>query len=62
MSCWTKPELESMLEDVVNALDLSDGMIDTHGPLGTSPAALVRLVLERKDKEIDLLKRGFICL
>jgi hypothetical protein len=62
MSCWTKPELENMLEDVVNALDLSDGMIETHGPLGTSPAELVRLVLARKDKEIELLKRGFVCL
>jgi len=60
MSCWTKPELENMLEDVVNALDLSDGMVEEHGPLGTPPAVLVRLVLERKDREIEMLKRGFI--
>ena len=59
MSCWTKPELEHMLEDVVNELDLSDGMLEKHGPLGTSPAELVRLVLERKDLEIRALKQGF---
>jgi len=59
MSCWTKPELENMLEDVVNELDLSDGMIEEHGPLGTAPAELVRIVMERKDKEIAMLKRGF---
>ena len=60
MSCWTKQELENMLEDVVNELALSDGMIEKHGPLGTSPAELVRLVLARKDIEINALKRGFI--
>lgn len=58
MSCWSKPELENMLEDVVNELDLSDSMIEKHGPLGTPPAELVRLVLERKDREIDALMRG----
>ena len=60
MSCWTKAELEDMLEDVVNALDLSDGMIAEHGPLGTPPAELVRLVIDRKDIEINMLKRGFV--
>jgi len=60
MSCWTKEELENMLEDVVNALDLSEGMIAEHGPNGTPPADLVRLVLERKDMEIAMLKRGFV--
>lgn len=60
MSKWTKPELENMLEDVVNELDLSDGMIEEHGQLGTSPAELVRLVLDRKDREIAMLKRGMI--
>jgi len=59
MSCWSKEELENMLEDVVNELDLSDGMIEEHGPLGTAPAELVRLVLERKDREITMLKQGF---
>jgi len=62
MSAWTKPELENMLEDVVSELDLSDGMVDEHGPLGTAPAELVRLVLERKDLEIQMLKQGFIAI
>ncbi len=60
MSCWSKAQLENMLEDVVNALDLSDGMIEEHGPLGTSPATLVRIVLERKDAEIRMLNQGFV--
>lgn len=51
-------ELRNMLEDVVNELDLSDGMIEQHGPMGTAPATLVRLVLERKDQEIAMLKAG----
>ena len=59
MSKWNKQELENMLEDVVNELDLSDGMIEKHGPLGTSPAELVRLVLERIDLEIRALRKGF---
>lgn len=56
MSCWSKEELETMLEDVVNELDLSESMIEKHGPLGTAPSELVRLVLERKDMEIRALK------
>ena len=60
MSCHTKETLEQMLEDVVNELNLSDSIITDHGPLGTPPAQLVRLVLEQKDKEIRLLKAGFI--
>ena len=59
MSAWTKPELENMLEDVVNELGLSDTMIEDHGPRGTAPSELVRLVLERKDSEIRMLKQGF---
>ncbi len=59
MSKWSKDELENMLEDVVNELDLSDGMIEEHGPLGTPPAELVREVLNRKDMEIRMLKQGF---
>lgn len=59
MSCWTKPELENMLEDVVNELTLSAEMIEKHGQDGTAPAVLVRLVLEEKDKQIFMLKRGF---
>lgn len=62
MSKWTKEELENILEDVVNELDLSDGMIEKHGPLGTAPAELVRLVLERKDREIQMLKQGVIAV
>ena len=59
MSCHTKEELENMLEDVINELDLSEEMIHKHGPLCTSPAVLVMLVLEQKDTEIRLLKNGF---
>ena len=59
MTCWTKPELENMLEDVVNELDLSGSMIFEHGQAGTAPSELVRIVLEQKDREIALLKHGF---
>ena len=62
MSCWTKEQLEQMLFDVVNELDLSDGMIEEHGPHGTAPAKLVRLVLDRKDREIQMLKQGFVAI
>ena len=58
MSCWTKEELENMLEDVVNELDLSDAIIEKHGQEGTTPAILVRLVLEQKDRQIKMLKLG----
>ena len=58
MSCWNKEELENMLEDVVNELNLSDVCIEKHGPLGTAPAELVRLVLAQKDMEIDALIKG----
>jgi hypothetical protein len=59
MSCWNKEQLENMLEDVVNELNLSDNIIDKHGSEGTAPSELVRMVLERKDKEIKMLKMGF---
>ena len=59
MSCWTKPELENMLEDVVNELTLSAEMVEKHGQEGTAPAELVRLVLEEKNRQISMLKRGF---
>ena len=62
MSCYTKEQLEQMLFDVVNELDLSEGMIEEHGPLGTPPAELVRLVLARKDATIAMLKQGFVAL
>lgn len=58
MSHWNKEQLENMLEDVVNELDLSELMIEKHGQEGTAPAKLVRLILEQKDKEIQMLKVG----
>jgi len=58
MSCWNKEQLENMLEDVVNVLDLSDAAIEKHGPLGTPPAELVRLVLAQKDSTIKMLRAG----
>jgi len=58
MSCWTKEQLENMLEDVVNELDLSELASKTHGPLGTPPAELVRLVLDEKNKIIRNLEAG----
>ena len=60
MSCHTKETLENMLEDVVNELDLSDGMIEEHGPMGTPPAELVKIVLARKNLEISMLRRGMV--
>ena len=60
MTCHTKEELEEMLYDVVNELDLSDVMIDKHGPLGTPPAVLVREVLARKDLQIAMLRMGLV--
>jgi len=60
MSSWTKPELENMLEDVVNELDLSEGAIAEHGPLGTPPAELIRRVLTQKDREIQMLRAGMV--
>ena len=53
-------DLRNMLEDVVNELDLSEAMTEKHGPLGTPPADLVREVLTQKDRQIDLLRRGFV--
>jgi hypothetical protein len=60
VSCWNKEQLENMLEDVVNVLDLSDVAIETHGPLGTPPAELVRLVLAQKDATIKMLRAGMV--
>lgn len=58
----SKEELHNILEDVVNELDLSGEMIERHGPLGTSPAELVRLVLAQKDLEIRMLKNRFVAI
>ena len=60
MSCHDKETLEQMLEDVVNELDLSETAIQKHGPLGTPPAELVRLVLDEKDRKILMLEQGFV--
>jgi hypothetical protein len=57
---YTYEQLVNMLEDVVNGLDLSEVAIDKHGPLGTPPAELVKLLLAQKDMEIKLLKAGFV--
>ena len=57
---WSEVErMRNLLEDVINALDLSESAIETHGPLGTEPAELVKLVLDQKDMQIALLQRGF---
>jgi len=58
MSCHNKEALEQMLEDVVNELDLSESAIAEHGPNGTPPAELVRLVLQQKDRTIRNLRAG----
>ncbi len=52
--------LRNLLEDVVNELDLSEDAIREHGPLGTPPAELVRLVLQEKDKRIRNLSAGMV--
>ena len=62
MSCWNKEQLEQMLEDVVNELDLSDQAMANHGPLGTPPAELVRIVLAQKDATIRNLRAGLVDL
>lgn len=60
MSCYSKEELEQMLEDVINELGLSEGVVVVHGPLGTPVAELVRLVLAQKDQTIRMLRQGFV--
>jgi hypothetical protein len=60
MSRWNKEQLENMLEDVVNELNLSEAMIEKHGPYGTAPAELVREVLQHKDMQIAALRQGFV--
>jgi len=60
MSCYSNDELEQMLEDVVNALDLAEGVIEEHGPMGTPPAELVTLVLEQKNRTIRNLRAGMV--
>ena len=54
--CCECEHYRNLLEDVVNELDLSETMQVNHGPLGTPPSELVRLVLDGKDREIRALK------
>ena len=55
-------EYKNMLEDVVNELELSGSAIEKHGPLGTPPAELVRLVLDEKDRVISALEGGIMVI
>lgn len=50
----------NLLEDVINVLDLSDFMIERHGPLGTEPSVIVTEVMDRKDLIIRGLRAGFV--
>ncbi len=56
MSCWTKEQLENMLEDVINELDLSSKTVEELSARGAAPSVLVRTILDAKNKEIQLLK------
>jgi lipase chaperone LimK len=47
----------NLLEDVINALDLSDETIDKHGPMGAEPSVLVTLVIDNKDRRIAELDK-----
>jgi hypothetical protein len=60
MSKWNKEELENMLEDVVNELDLSEIAVAKHGQDGTTPAELVKLILEQKDLQIRAMEANFV--
>ena len=60
MSYWTKERMEDELEAVVDALELSAEQLAIHGPMGTAPAELVKLVLWEKDKRIAYLQAGFV--
>jgi len=57
MECQCE-KYRNMLYDVVNELDLSESALEKHGPMGTPPAELVRLVLEQKDRIISGLQQG----
>jgi len=64
IKCWNTrhnsdeiKRMRNLLEDVVNALDLSDSAIEMHGPLGTEPSELVKSVLRQKDMAITILKK-----
>ena len=57
MRCWPRGEVERLLEDVINELDLPSNILIQHGQNGTTPAELVRLVLDQKNQEIIMLKQ-----
>lgn len=46
--------LKNLLEDVVNELDLPESAIEKHGPLGTHPSELVRLVLNENNRRVQI--------
>lgn len=56
---YSREELRELLYAVVNELNLSDSMLEKHGPHGTEPHLLVREVLEHKDRQIKMLQAGF---
>jgi hypothetical protein len=58
MSKWSKEELESMLESVINELELTPEMIEKHGQEGTEPAELVRLTIEDLKFQGKLIARN----
>ncbi len=51
--CTMNPDRECNVCKLVDA---------EQGPMGTPPAELVRIVLERKDAEIRMLKQGFVSI
>lgn len=58
LDAYSYNDLRNMLNDVCNELDLSDDMLEKHGPVGTPVSELVRLVLDQKDLENSALKNG----
>ena len=58
MSKWTKEELEEMMFEIVDELDLSEEMLEKHGPMGTPVPQLVREILAHKDGIITKLRVG----
>lgn len=59
MTCWNKKELEDMLSDVMEEL-YSSGSIEDHDYEAITPVELLRLVLKRKDKQIQRLIAAMI--
>ena len=63
MSCWTKDELEDMLESITDELlaslpeDVAGEMIFYHGQAGTTAYEFTKIVLAIKEAEIARLER-----